>query len=118
MLIVELEDRNTFLDEVKPFDLITVVTERATLDTNLECMELIKLRSAPLVFGTNEKTSLQSTQHAMHIKDLLSMHKTKMTETKCILKLFYTSRRKRKHVSRIQQQSRRPCPLPLLSPLL
>ena len=103
MLIVELEDRNIFLDEVKPFGLIGVVMERATLDTKLECMELIKLRNAPLVFDTNEKTNLLSSQHAMHIKDLPCMYKIKMTEMKCILKWFYTYMRTRENVSRTQQ---------------
>jgi hypothetical protein len=118
MLIVELEDRNTCLDEVKPFDLITVVMERATLDTNLECMDLIMLRNAPLVFDTNTTISLQCTQHSTHIKDLLCVHKTEMIEMNCILEWFCTSSRQRENISRAKPQRKKPCPLPLLSPTL
>ena len=102
MLIDELEEGNVFLDEVKPFDFIVVIMESAMLDTNLECIELIKLRNAPLVFDTNERTRPQSIQHATHIKDLLCMHKIKTIETKCILKWFNTSRRRGETISRTQ----------------
>ena len=51
-LIVELEDEDTFFDEVAPRDIIALGMASATSDTNLETMELIKLRDVPLIFDT------------------------------------------------------------------
>ena len=85
-LIVELEDEDTFFDEVEPRDLIAAVMGSATPDTTLESMELIKLRDAPLVFDTEEKLSLQLKKRAKHIKDLRSVHKIQTSETELMAK--------------------------------
>ena len=85
-LIVELEDEDTFFDEVAPRDLIAAVMEAATPDTTLESMELIKLRDAPLVFDTEEKLSLQLKKRAKYIKDLRSVHKIETSETELTAK--------------------------------
>jgi hypothetical protein len=69
-LTVEMEDEDTFFDEVKPQDLIAAVMGSATLDTTIESMDLIKLRNAPLIFDTKEKLGLQLKKRAKHIKDL------------------------------------------------
>ena len=58
-LVVELEDEDTFFDEVEPRDLIAAVMGSAMPDTTLESMELIKLCNAPFIFDTKEKLSLQ-----------------------------------------------------------
>lgn len=85
-LIVELEDEDTFYDEVAPRDLIAAVMGNATPDTTLESMELIKLRDAPLSFDTEEKISLQLKKRAKHIKDLLSVHGIETSESELMAK--------------------------------
>ena len=57
-LIVELEDKDTFFDEVALLDLILTVMGSATPDTTLESMELIKLHNTLLIFDTDKKPSL------------------------------------------------------------
>ena len=79
-LIVELEDKDTFYNEVAPRDLIAAVMDNATPDTTLKRMRLIKLRNALLSFDTEEKISLQLKKRTKHIKDLLRVHGIETSE--------------------------------------
>ena len=58
-MIVELEGKDSFFNEVLPGGLIAANMEISMPDTILDNMELIKFRNSPLVFDTNKKLSLQ-----------------------------------------------------------
>jgi hypothetical protein len=86
VLLINLEDEDTFFNKVFPVDLIAAVMGSATPDTTFESMELIKLCNAPLVFDNNKKLSLQLKQRTKYIKDLLWVHKIETGETECMAK--------------------------------